>query len=86
MRDQSKKSQHTFQTVVCNACGLNTVLDPESATTLISMYHEVEEEHVSPVPQTKNLKDPEYSEEKMYYSRDLPRQNESLKSSVQIYK
>ena len=48
LKNESLKSQHTFQTVVWNTWGLATVLDPESATTLISMFDEIDEENNTP--------------------------------------
>ena len=82
LKNESTKSQHTFQTVVCSVCELATVLDPESATTLISMYHELEEENISPVTQTRSFRIPETPETR-HFAKDLPRQAESVKTSYQ---
>ena len=48
LKSESLKSQHTFQTVVWNTCGLATVLDPESATTLITMFDEIDDVNAGP--------------------------------------
>lgn len=54
LHNESTKSQHTFQTVVCNTCGLATVLDPESATTLISIYNDSNSPVQSPMQMAKS--------------------------------
>eukprot|EP00347_Sterkiella_histriomuscorum_P002534 403367782 len=38
LQRESKKAAHSFQTVVCEMCEIATVLDPASATELLSMY------------------------------------------------
>ena len=53
LQNESRKSQYTFQTVVCNTCGLATVLDPESATTLISIYNDTNSQNNSPMKMEK---------------------------------
>jgi len=35
---EEMKSKHTFQTVVCDICGVSTVLDPSSANELMSLH------------------------------------------------
>ncbi len=37
LRREKGKAHHSFQTVVCDVCGSATVLDPSSATELLSM-------------------------------------------------
>lgn len=43
---QNKKPQdgNSFQTVICELCKIATVLDPASATELLTMEHESEEQ------------------------------------------
>ncbi|CAI2366576.1 unnamed protein product [Moneuplotes crassus] len=81
LKRESDKSQHTFQTVVCTECGLATVLDPESATTLISMYHEIEEDSVHSVNQSKNYKEVSSPPQESLYTRDLPKQSHDFRDT-----
>lgn len=80
---ESKKSEHTFQTVVWTHCGLATVLDPDSATTLLTMNHDEEEDSISSVPQTKNFRSPDTERDRDSFTRDLPKPAEHLRDTFQ---
>lgn len=62
-------------------CGLATVLDPESATTLISMYHELEEENISPVPRNHHYNIVN-SPQSRYSTNEMPRQVEASRETL----
>ena len=39
------QQQNSFQTVICNICKIATVLDPASATELLTMSHDGDDQH-----------------------------------------
>lgn len=40
---EGKKNQNSFQTVICEICKIATVLDPASATELLTMEEDVDQ-------------------------------------------
>lgn len=50
---ENKKNQNSFQTVICEICRIATVLDPASATELLTM----EEEEYEEVNEPKSTQD-----------------------------